>query len=92
MEVGDGLGLHALGGIDHQDGPFTGGQGAGHLVGEIDVAGRIQQVELVGFAVLGGVFHGHRVGLDGDALFAFQIHRIEELVLALAQRDGAGGL
>ena len=50
--VGDGLGLHALEGIDEQDGPFAGGQAARHLVVEIDVAGRVDQVQLVASAPL----------------------------------------
>ena len=65
---------------------FAGGQGAGDFVGEIDVAGGVEQVELVGFAVLGRVFHGDRVGLDGDAFFALQVHRIELLGAAFAHR------
>ena len=45
--VGDGLGLHALEGIDEQDRPLAGGEAARHLVAEIDVAGRVDQVQLV---------------------------------------------
>ena len=43
--VGDGLGLHALGGIDDQDRPFAGLQGLLHFVVEIHVAGRVDEVE-----------------------------------------------
>ena len=35
--VGQGLGLHPLGGVHHQDGPLAGGQAAAHLVGEVHV-------------------------------------------------------
>jgi hypothetical protein len=87
VEVGHGLGLDALGGVDHQDGALAGGEGAGDLVGEIDVAGGVEQVELVGLAVAGGVFHRHRVGLDGDALLALKVHRVELLVGAFAHGD-----
>ncbi len=52
VDVGHGLGFDALGGINDEDGAFAGGEGAGDLVGEIDVAGGIEEVELVGFAVL----------------------------------------
>ena len=45
--VGDGLGLHALKGIDEKDDPFARGQAARDFVAEIDVAGRVDQVELV---------------------------------------------
>ncbi len=49
--VGDGLGLHALRGVDQQDRPFAGGEAARDLVMEVDVAGGVDQVELVGLAV-----------------------------------------
>jgi hypothetical protein len=39
VEVGQRLRLDALGGVDEQDGALAGGQRAGHLVGEVDVAG-----------------------------------------------------
>ena len=45
--VGDGLGLHALKRIDEQDDPFAGGQAARHFVVEIDVARRVDEVQLV---------------------------------------------
>ena len=45
------------------------------------MAGGVDQVELVGLAVLGRVVHGDRVGLDGDAPLALQVHRIEQLGL-----------
>ena len=50
--VGDGLGLDALGGVDQQDRALAGGQATRDLVVEVDVAGRVDQVELVGLAVL----------------------------------------
>ena len=37
--VGEGLGLDALGGVDQEDGALAGGEGAGDLVAEVDVAG-----------------------------------------------------
>ncbi len=53
VEVGDGLRLDALGGVDEQQRPLAGHQRAAHLVGEVDVAGGVDQVELVVLAVLG---------------------------------------
>ena len=41
------------------------------------MAGRVDQVEDIGVAVLGGVFDPHRVGLDGDAAFPLDIHAVE---------------
>ena len=51
VDVGQRLGLDALGGVDHQQRAFAGGQRARDLVGEVDVAGRVDQVELVHLAV-----------------------------------------
>ena len=45
VEVGERLGLDALGGVDQQQHPFAGGQRSRHLVGEIDMARRVDQVQ-----------------------------------------------
>ena len=45
--VGERLRFHALGSVHHQQRAFAGLQAARDFVGEIDVAGRIDQVELV---------------------------------------------
>ena len=45
--VGEGLRFHALGRLHHQQGAFAGLQAARNFVGEIDVAGGIDQVELI---------------------------------------------
>ena len=47
IDIGERLRLDALGGIDHQQRALAGGERAGHLVGEIDVARRVHQVELI---------------------------------------------
>src|SRR2546422_7450468 len=54
VDVGERLRLHALRGVDHQDGALAGGQAARDLVGEVDVAGRVDQVEDVVLAVAPG--------------------------------------
>ena len=38
MDVGHGLGFYSLGSIDNEEGALAGGKGAGHFVGEVDVA------------------------------------------------------
>lgn len=38
VDVGHGLGFYTLGGVDDEDGAFTGGEGAGDFIGEVDVA------------------------------------------------------
>ena len=56
--VGQSLGLDALGGVDQQHGALAGGQGAGHLVAEVHVAGGVDQVERVGRAANRGAACG----------------------------------
>ena len=73
--VGQGLGLDALGGVDEQHDALAGGQAAAHLVAEVDVAGRVDQVDRVALPVDPDV-----LGLDGDAALAFDVHRVEVLV------------
>ena len=78
--VGQRLGLHALGGVHHQDGTLAGGQAAADLVGKVHMARGVDKVELVGLAVLGGVVHGHGAGLDGDAALPLDVHVVQDLV------------
>ncbi len=89
MHVGDGLRLHALRRIHDEQRAFARAQAARDFVGEIHVAGRVNQVQLIGLAVARRVTHRNRMGLDGDAAFALQIHRIEQLRLHVARGDGA---
>ena len=51
VAVGDRLRLDALAGVDDQQRAFAGRQRPAHFVREVDVAGRIDQVELVDAAV-----------------------------------------
>ena len=51
VDVGERLGLDALGGVDDEDGALAGLQAAADLVAEVDVAGRVDEVEAVGLAV-----------------------------------------
>ena len=92
VDVGERLRLDALAGVDHQQRALAGGERARHLIGEVDVAGRVHQVEDVGLAVLGLVVEPHRLRLDGDAALALDIHRIEHLLDHVARRHRAGGL
>ena len=71
---------------------FAGGERPGHLVGEVDVARRVDQVEGVLLAVRRGVVQADRVRLDGDAALALEVHRVEDLRLHLAGLQGAGDL
>ncbi len=90
VDVGHRLRLDPLCGIDDEERTLARGEAAAHLVREIDVARRIDQVELVRFAVSRRVAHAHGARLDGDALFPLEIHRVEKLGLHLALGDGIG--
>ena len=92
VDVGERLRLHALAGVHHQDGALAGRQRARHLVGEVDVAGRVHQVELIGLAVLGLVVEAHGLRLDGDAALALDVHGIQDLVFHLPVGDVAAQL
>ncbi len=86
------LRFHALRGVDHQQRALARGKRARHFVGEIDVAGRVDQVELVHLPVLRRVAERDGLGLDGDAALALEIHRIQHLRLHLAVGQTAAEL
>ena len=90
VDVGHRLRLDALGRVDDQERALAGGQAAADLVGEVDVAGSVDQVQLVGLAVVRGVVHADGAGLDRDALFALEVHRVEHLLDHVAAIDRAG--
>ena len=56
------------------------------------MAGSIDQIQLIGLAILGIVSHSYGVGFDGDASFALQVHIIQHLRLHLARGERAGQL
>ena len=93
VDVGQGLRLDALRGIDDQQRALARGEAAAHFIGEVDVAGRVHEVELVGHAVLGPL-EPHRLGLDGDPALALDLHIVEHLRIAghLAVAKPAGRL
>ena len=87
VAVGQRLGLDALGGVDDQDHALAGGQRAAHLVVEVDVPGRVDEVD-------DGVapFEAHALEFDGDAPLALEVHRIEVLGPHLPGVDGTAEL
>ncbi len=99
VEVGQRLGLDALGGVDEQDRGLTGLQRPGDLVGEVDVAGGVDHVEHVG-ARLGALLvagldrprHPDGLALDRDAALALDVHAVEVLRPRAALVDHAGQL
>ena len=92
IDVGERLGLDALGGVDHQERALAGGERAGDLVGEVHVAGGVHEVQDIGLAVLGLVFQAHGLRLDGDAALALDIHVVEHLLRHLARGERPRGL
>ncbi len=86
------LRFHSLRGVDDQQRAFARRQRARNFVAEIHVAGRVDEVELVGLAVGRGIHHADRMRLDGDAALALQVHRVQHLSLHLARRQRAGKL
>ena len=60
VDVGERLGLDALGRVDDEDRALAGLQAVADLVGEVDVAGRVDEVEAVDQAVVGACTRGGR--------------------------------
>ena len=90
--IGEGLRLDTLRRIDDEQRAFARGQRARDFVGKIHVAGSVDQVELVGLAVLRGVHHADGVSLDGDAALALEVHGVEHLGLHFARGERSGQL
>ena len=79
VTVGEGLGLDALRGVDHQHHAFAGGERTTDFVTEVHVARGVDEVQRVALPL-----HPHVLGLDGDAAFALEVHRVEVLLAHLA--------
>jgi hypothetical protein len=92
VAVGDRLRLDTLARIDHQQRPLAGRQRAAHFIGEVDVPRRVDQVQVVDAAVARRVLQRRRLGLDGDAALALDVHGIEHLRLHLAIAQAAAAL
>ena len=84
--VGDGLRLDSLRGVDDEQRPLAGGEAARDLVGEVDVAGRVDQVQVVGLPSAAQVLDPHRLRLDRDPALALEVHRVEHLGAHLRAR------
>jgi len=92
VAVGDGLRLDALRGVDHQQRALAGRERTADLIGKVDVARRIDEVEQVALAAGRHVFQRRGLRLDGDAALALERHRIEHLLGHLALRKAAAAL
>ena len=92
VAVGDRLRLDALGGVHHQQRALAGRERRGHLVGEVHVAGGVDEVQAVLVPVARLVAERGRLRLDRDAALALEVHGVEHLRVHLARRQAAGAL
>ena len=84
--------IEAVIGVDEEHGGLARLERAGHFIGEVDVPGRVDHVQLVGLAVAGLVAQRHALRLDRYAALALQRHRVEHLGLHLACLETAAEL
>ncbi len=92
VQVGQRLRLDALGGVDEQHSALAGGQAAGDLVAEVDVAGGVDEVEHVLFLVLALPREPDCLALDRDAALALDVHPVQVLRPHLAAFHHTGEL
>ena len=92
VAVRDRLRLHALRRVDDQQRALARRERARHLVGEVDVARRVDQVELVDLAVARLVGQRGGLRLDRDPALALEVHRVEDLLAHLALGEAAAAL
>ena len=88
--VGQRLRLDALRRVNQQQRALAGGQRPRDLVAEVHVSGRVDQIEDVLLAAVGGVVQADRMRLDRDAALALEVHGVEDLRLHLARLKRAG--
>ena len=99
--VAEGLRLNALRRVNDEKRTLAGRERTRNLVVEVHVARGVDEVHLVGLAVVCLILHADGAGLDGDAALALEVHVVEQLLLHLADGDrlallqqavGKGGL
>ena len=74
MNIRHGLRFDALRRINNQQRALARGEAARNFICKINVPRCIQQVQLICFAPLAGVMHGHRMRFDRDPALPFQVH------------------
>ena len=90
--VGQRLCLYALGRIDDQHRPLTGGQRTGDLVVEVHVTGGVNEIQLIDLAVICGVVQLDRAGFNGNAALPLDFHIVQDLLLHVVLGNGIGEL
>ncbi len=78
------LRLDALCRVDDEHRTLTRGERTRDLIVEVDMARRVDQIHLIGFAVLRFVVHAHSARFDRDAALALEVHVVEQLAFHLA--------
>ena len=87
VRVRECLRLDPLRRVDDEQCALAGLKRAGDLVGEVDVTGRVDQVQLVPLPE-----HAHGLRLDRDPALALELHRVEQLLLHVPGGDRVGQL
>ena len=78
-----GLRLHALRRVNHENRPVARGKASGHFIVKIHVSRRIDQVEHILLPVLRLVNRTHCLCLDRDSSLPLQVHIVQHLRLHL---------
>ncbi len=79
IAVSQRLGFYALPRINHQQSAFTGSKRTRNFIREVDVAGRVDKVQLIGFTIRRFVIEGDALRLDGNTALTFKIHGVQNL-------------
>ena len=74
INIRQGLRFHALAGVHQQDRAFARRQRPTDFIGEVDMARCVNQIQNICLTISGGVFQTHRLRLDRNAAFPFNIH------------------
>ena len=86
------LRLDPLRGVDDEQGALARGERARDFVGEVDVARRVDQIEVVDLAVARLVRERGGLRLDRDPAFALEVHRVQHLLAHLPVGEAAAAL
>ncbi len=92
VNIGQSLRFHALRRVHDQQRALARGKGTADLIGEVDMARRVHQVQLIGLAVFRDIVQAHRLRLDRDPALLLNVHVIKDLGAHLAVRQAAGPL
>ena len=81
------MGFDALTCIDQQQRTLAGRQRPGDFICEIYVTGCVDQIEMIGHAIPGGVRQTYCLAFDGNSPLSFDIHGIQDLILEVTVRN-----